>query len=71
MIEEIVGNEPARIERAVTVVIPAYNEGAHVAEQVRAVQRTLEQTDWPFEIIVVDDGSHDGTAIEAESTGAQ
>ena len=26
MIEEIVGDEPAAIERAVTVVIPAYNE---------------------------------------------
>ncbi len=71
MIEEIVGNEPAIIERAVTVVIPAYNEGAHVAQQVRDVQRVLEQTDWPFEIIVVDDGSKDETATEAESTGAR
>ena len=71
MIEEIVGNEPARLERAVTVVIPAYNEGDHVAAQVRAVQQTLEKTDWPFEIIVVDDGSRDRTATEADSTGAR
>lgn len=71
MIEEIVGNEPARIDRAVTVVIPAYNEGAHVAEQVRAVQATMAKTDWPFEIIVVDDGSKDNTAAEADSTGAR
>jgi glycosyltransferase involved in cell wall biosynthesis len=71
MIEEIVGNEPARIERALTVVIPAYNEANHVAAQVRAVQQTLEKTDWPFEIIVVDDGSTDPTAAEAESTGAR
>ena len=71
MIEEIVGNEPARIERAVTVVIPAYNEGDHVAAQVRAVQETMAKTDWPFEIIVVDDGSHDRTAVEAEATGAR
>jgi glycosyltransferase involved in cell wall biosynthesis len=71
VIEEIVGNEPAQIERALTVVIPAYNEGGHVAAQVRAVQETLEKTDWPYEIIVVDDGSADGTAVEAESTGAR
>ena len=71
MIEEIVGNEPARIDRAVTVVIPAYNEGSHVAAQVRAVQETLAKTDWPFEIIVVDDGSKDETAREADSTGAR
>ncbi len=57
MIEEIVGDEPAAIERAVTVVIPAYNEGDHVAAQVRAVRETMERSDWPFEIIVVDDGS--------------
>lgn len=71
MIEEIVGNEPARIDRAVTVVIPAYNEGSHVAAQVRAVQETMAQTDWPYEIIVVDDGSKDETAREADSTGAR
>ncbi len=71
MIEEIVGDEPARIERAVSVVIPAFNEGEHVAAQVRAVHETLSATDWPFEIIVVDDGSHDRTALEAEATGAR
>ncbi|HJR35176.1 MAG TPA: glycosyltransferase family 2 protein [Gemmatimonadales bacterium] len=71
MIEDIVGDEPARIERAVSVVIPAFNEGDHVAEQVRAVRNTLEGTDWAFEIIVVDDGSTDRTAPEADSTGAR
>lgn len=71
MIEDIVGDEPARIERAVSVVIPAFNEGDHVAEQVRAVRTTLEGTDWTFEIIVVDDGSTDRTAPEADSTGAR
>jgi glycosyltransferase involved in cell wall biosynthesis len=71
VIEEIVGDEPAAIERAVSVVIPAYNEGDHVAAQVRAVHETMERSGWPFEIIVVDDGSVDRTAIEADSTGAR
>lgn len=70
MIEEIAGNDPLRLERAVTVVIPAYNEGDHVAAQVRAVDETLARTDWTYEIIVVDDGSADATASEADSTGA-
>ena len=71
MIEEIVGEEPARIERAVSVVIPAYNEGEHVAAQVLAVREVMERSGWPFEILVVDDGSSDRTAEEANSTGAR
>jgi hypothetical protein len=39
LIEEIVEDESGTLERAVTVVIPAYNEAAHVAEQVRAVDK--------------------------------
>jgi glycosyltransferase involved in cell wall biosynthesis len=53
------------LPRRVTVVIPAYNESAHVAEQVRAVQRTLAESGWTFEVVVVDDGSADGTAEQA------
>lgn len=71
MIEEIVVDELARLPRAVSVVIPAYNEGEHVAAQVVAVRDVLERTGWPFEIIVVDDGSTDRTAAEADSTGAR
>jgi glycosyltransferase involved in cell wall biosynthesis len=64
--DELVG-----ITRAVSVVIPAYNEGNHVAAQVTAVREVLARSSWPFEIIVVDDGSTDRTAAEADSTGAR
>lgn len=70
MIEDIAGTDTRRLAQAVTVVIPAFNEGAHVAEQVRAVQATLATTDWLHEVIVVDDGSSDATATEADTTGA-
>lgn len=69
MIEEIVDGGEA-LSRAVSVVIPAYNEGAHVADQVRDVERVLATTGWTYEILVVDDGSQDQTAQEAAKTTA-
>jgi len=54
-----------------TVVIPAFNEGDHVAAQIRAVQAVMAQTAWRFEIILVDDGSSDDTAARADTTGVR
>jgi glycosyltransferase involved in cell wall biosynthesis len=51
----------------VAVVIPAYNEVGAVAATVREVDATLRARNLRFEILVVDDGSTDGTA-EAAST---
>lgn len=59
------------LDTAVTIVIPAYNEGAHVAEGIRQVREVMESTDWQFEIIVVDDGSADETASAAAATGVR
>lgn len=57
--------------QAVSVVIPAFNERPHVAEQIRSVEQVLQTTGWTFEIIVVDDGSTDGTGDEADRTHAR
>jgi glycosyltransferase involved in cell wall biosynthesis len=43
---------------SISVVVPAYNEERHIAEALDAV---LGQTRSPLEVIVVDDGSTDGT----------
>ncbi len=51
----------------VTVIVPAYNEEGSLAETLRSLR---EQTLPPAEIIVVDDGSTDGTAAVARSFGA-
>lgn len=50
---------PARI----LAVIPAYNEGHHVAEVVQGAQVSLP-------VLVIDDGSRDDTALQAETAGA-
>ena len=65
--------EPAEreLDQAVTIVIPAFNEGAHVAAQVEAVREVMRATAWEFEIIVVDDGSVDDTAVRAAETGVR
>lgn len=68
-VETVVDDDLQALPQAVTVVIPAYNEGAHVAGQVRSVDEVMRQTGWTYEIIVVDDGSTDGTAEAAAATG--
>ncbi|MFM8858198.1 MAG: glycosyltransferase [Actinomycetota bacterium] len=59
--------ETARLRwPSLTVVIPARNEQAHIADTIESVQRI----DWPtVRIIVVDDGSTDGTADILRSFG--
>jgi glycosyltransferase involved in cell wall biosynthesis len=68
-IEHVVDDELQALERAVTVVIPAFNEAAHIADEVLAVDRVMRDTGWAYEIIVVDDGSTDGTAEAASAAG--
>lgn len=48
----------------VSVVIPAYNEEARIADVVREARRVAD------EVVVVDDASTDGTADVAERAGA-
>jgi len=45
----------------VSVVVPAYNERPNLAELVPEIIGVLEQAGLTFELIVVDDGSTDGT----------
>jgi glycosyltransferase involved in cell wall biosynthesis len=51
----------------VSVIIPAYNEAAAIGAVVRQLH---DQSAW-HEVFVVDDGSSDDTAAEAEAAGAR
>ena len=71
MIEDILEDDPTSQQQAVSIVIPAFNEGAHVADQIRAVESVMKGTGWQYEILVVDDGSSDDTAVRADSAGVR
>src|SRR5262245_45287495 len=51
---------------AVTVLVPAFNEVASIGETIESLKGQSVQ---PFEIIVIDDGSDDGTGELASSLG--
>jgi len=46
----------------VSVIVPAYNERGAIVEVLEQIDVTMRATRWSFEILVVDDGSTDGTA---------
>jgi glycosyltransferase involved in cell wall biosynthesis len=50
-----------------TLIVPLYNGAAYAAENLREIVRTLETLDDTFEVLVVCDGSTDGTSVEVES----
>ena len=53
----------------VTVVIPARDEEGTIAAVVRGAQRALAEQS--HEILVIDDGSSDGTGARAAEAGAR
>lgn len=55
----------------VAVVIPAYNEAGGVGPIVTRVRAALADTPFSYDVVVVDDGSTDETALEAELHGAR
>jgi biofilm PGA synthesis N-glycosyltransferase PgaC len=57
----------SRVARDLTVIIPAYNEAASLADTIRSIQ---QQTVVPAEIIVIDDCSTDATGLVGRVLGA-
>jgi dolichyl-phosphate beta-glucosyltransferase len=49
-----------------SVVVPAYNEEQRLPRTIEAIERYLEGKGIPYELILVDDGSVDGTRLIME-----
>ena len=50
----------------VSVLLPAFNEGAAIAGVLREVVAVMSETPYTFEVLIVDDASTDDTAARAE-----
>jgi glycosyltransferase involved in cell wall biosynthesis len=55
----------------VSIVLPVYNEATHLEEEVRRIAKAMEASSYSYEIIVVDDGSTDGSGDIAEKLGVR
>ncbi|MFN0207756.1 MAG: glycosyltransferase family 2 protein [Planctomycetota bacterium] len=59
------GNKTARAD-GLTVVVPAFNEERGIRGVIGELRAVAANVSYPFEIIIVDDGSTDKTAAEIE-----
>jgi dolichyl-phosphate beta-glucosyltransferase len=55
------------LTRSISIIIPAYNEQVRLPDTLRRIAEYLCASEWSFqEILIVDDGSRDGTAAAAD-----
>src|SRR5690606_33338973 len=64
-------SDTPRAPTALSVIVPAYNEEERIAPTLLALDRYLAATSLDYEILVVDDGSTDGTVALVERLGAE
>ncbi len=55
----------------VSVILPAYNEGAIIDRVIQRIIKTLEGGKLSYEILVIDDNSDDNTGLIAQQAGAR
>lgn len=62
--------QPTLTSPVVSIILPTYNERDNICDLIDAIDRELGPLAWPFEVLVMDDSSPDGTAqIVAEQYG--
>jgi glycosyltransferase involved in cell wall biosynthesis len=60
------------LRRSISIIVPAFNEASRLPGTLDKVRAYLDRSAWDFaEILVVDDGSRDGTAQAARAAGAR
>lgn len=56
--------------RTLTVVVPVFNQASEIGPTLRAAARSIGASSFAAEIVVIDDGSSDGTAASARAAEA-
>jgi len=64
-------NPDAKVLRAVSFIVPAWNEERILGSTLETLFAAAKALNMPFEVIVADDGSTDGTARVAQERGAR
>lgn len=59
------------MQKTLTVVVPAFNEAKAVAGSIGALRSMIDRAKIDAEVVVVDDGSSDGTGDAAAAAGAR
>lgn len=58
------------VTKRVALIIPAYNEGKIIAGVVNDLNNVFQKSPYDYTVIIVDDGSRDDTALQADKAGA-
>jgi glycosyltransferase involved in cell wall biosynthesis len=45
----------------VSIVLPVFNERGHLDDEIERIRKTMDESSYSYEIVVVDDGSTDGS----------
>jgi glycosyltransferase involved in cell wall biosynthesis len=56
--------KPQALDVDVSIVLPVFNEAGHLRDEIERIDRAMDSTPYSYEIIVVDDGSTDGSGAE-------
>ncbi len=56
-----------KIQEKISIVMPAYNEGSRIVSSIEETARAFDDFGYPWEIIVMDDGSSDDTYEKANA----
>lgn len=65
-------NKKIGTEGGISYIVPVYNESGAIESTISRLMDALEGLDMPFEVIVVDDGSQDGSGdLAAKVSGVQ
>ena len=56
-----------KLQKLVSIVVPVYNEGAHIRNSMAYVEKLCDEASIPYELVLVDDGSRDNSWEEMQS----